>query len=137
MRRPAPADRETLAALMIDAYRGTIDDGGETLEDARAEVDSYFAGRSGAPLLDASRLIEVGGAPAAACLVSLWRDTPLVAYVMTAAAWKGRGLARALLDDSFAALRAAGYTEVRAAITKGNTPSERLLGGAGFARFAQ
>jgi RimJ/RimL family protein N-acetyltransferase len=132
----APEDAEGLAALMIDAYAGTIDSDGETLDDARAEVASYFAGRSGAPLLDASRLLPADGAVTAACLVSLWdaRRCPLVAYLMTGAASKGRGLAGRLLHQSLAALAAAGYPEARAVVTEGNTPSERLLTRAGFER---
>ena len=43
---------------MLDAYRGTIDDEGETLEDALAEVDRTFAGEYGEFLGAFSRVIE-------------------------------------------------------------------------------
>ncbi len=38
LRQPTLADDAALAALMLDAYRGTIDDDGETLEDASTEI---------------------------------------------------------------------------------------------------
>lgn len=34
-------DRDELAALMLDAYRGTIDDEGESIDDALGAVDHY------------------------------------------------------------------------------------------------
>ncbi|MDQ3688512.1 MAG: hypothetical protein M3406_00465 [Chloroflexota bacterium] len=57
VRLPAPDDMESLAALMLDAYHGSVDaDGDETLEMARDEVSSFLAGQSGKPLLEHSRV---------------------------------------------------------------------------------
>ena len=41
-RRVLGTDREVLAALMLDAYGGTIDDEGEDFDDALAAVDQYM-----------------------------------------------------------------------------------------------
>jgi hypothetical protein len=41
-RRALGSDRDVLAALMLDAYRGTIDDEGEDLADALVAVDRYM-----------------------------------------------------------------------------------------------
>jgi hypothetical protein len=37
-------DRDALAALMLEAYSGTIDDEGENIEGALLAVDHYIAG---------------------------------------------------------------------------------------------
>jgi GNAT superfamily N-acetyltransferase len=119
VRQPHPDDLEALAELMLSAYRGTIDDDGETLEDAIREVRSFF---DGAPLLEASLVAEDRAGLRSACLVSRYDGSPLVAYVMTRPGSKGRGHAGRLL-------------RVLAAITDGNTPSERLFRRLGFTRI--
>ena len=132
LRNPTPADLPTLAALMIDAYTGTIDYDGETLEDSMGEVQSYLNGASGELLLDCSWLCFDGETLASAILISFWEGAPLVAYVMTSAGYKSRGLARALLHKSLTSLKEQGHTQVLAFITEGNTPSEAIFKSIGF-----
>jgi len=137
LRTPTAADTAALADLMMDAYPGTIDfDGTETWDDAWHEVDNFFQGSSGQPLLDCSRLVLVDDTLASACLVGLWdeRQRPLLYYIMTAAHWKGQGLAGITLHQALQATAAAGYTEILAFVTDGNMPSEKLLAKAGFKR---
>ncbi|HEU4323684.1 MAG TPA: GNAT family N-acetyltransferase [Roseiflexaceae bacterium] len=138
LRTPAPADTEQLSTLMIDAYRGTIDDGGETLDDARGEVRSFFEQGANPPLLACSWVAQAGDELAAASLVAFWteRGCPLIAYAMARAAHKRRGFAGLLVGRCLDSLRAAGYAEVRAVITEGNLPSERLFARLGFARIS-
>jgi GNAT superfamily N-acetyltransferase len=133
VRHPSPADAEALAALMLDAYQGTIDaDGSESLEDARTEVEGYFSGSAGVPLLEQSFVAIDGVRPVAAVLVSAYEETPLIAYAMTAAAHKGRGLATALTARALEALRAAGERRVHLWVTAGNSPAEAIYEGLGF-----
>lgn len=133
LRHPTLSDAEPLAHVMLDAYRGTIDDGGETLDDARAEVASFFAAAP-PPLLDCSWVSESQQQLLAACLVGFWaeRSAPFIAYLITGTAYKQQGLARQLVRASLASLAAAGYHQVWAVITAGNQPSERLLTSLGF-----
>jgi L-amino acid N-acyltransferase YncA len=140
VRRPRQDDAEALAVLMIEAYRGTIDYDGETVEDARSEIQAYLAGERGGPAqLAPSRLAEADGKVVAACLVAQWdkRQYSLITYVMTHAAWKQHGLGRQLVRASIDALRQDGHCEVRAVITAGNEPSERLFVGLGFRKIEQ
>jgi hypothetical protein len=88
-RRPTPWDLHGLAALMDDAYRCTIDSGDETLEQAVGEVTGYLQDDA---MLDLSLVAETTGRLDSAILVSR-RSGPVVAYVMTRAAAKNRGLA--------------------------------------------
>lgn len=124
-RRPTKDDHESLASLMLDAYIGTIDYDGETIDDANQEVGSYFSGK---PLLECSNLYFDQGILVSACLVAIYDDprTPFVSYVMTRAKDKRTGLARRLLEASVCDLDRAGYKQVLAWITDGNEPSERL-----------
>ena len=120
---------------MVEAYRGTVDYEGETLKDAVAEVRAFLAGeRGGPPLLTASRIAMAGSRMVGACLVAEWhhRQQALVAYVMTRAEWKNHGVARQMACAVLEALSKQGYRDIRAIITKGNTPSERLFARLGF-----
>ena len=129
------SDADDLAAMMLDAYRGTIDYQGEDIEDARQEILGYFCGKSGGTdLRELSRVISQDDRPISACLSakSDQRKYPLVAYSMTRNSYKGMGLARYLLATVLHELKSAGHLGVMAVITEGNIPSERLFGSAGF-----
>jgi len=63
-RRPVDRDRDRLALLMLDAYRDTLDDEGESLDDARQAIDHYF----GVIRRDLSVVVDVD-VSIAACLV--------------------------------------------------------------------
>lgn len=117
-------DLASLADLMLEAYRGTIDYEDETYEDAVAEVESFLEDR---PLLEHSFLAEVDGATASAVLVTTNRDDPFIAYVMTHPDHKNRGLGRYLVSVAAASLADGGYDRVALYITEGNVPSEALF----------
>ena len=131
LRPVSVSDREALADLMLDAYIGTIDYDGEDLDDARDEIDSYL---SAAPSLRHSVIAQIGDEVASSVLVARAEDTPLVAYVMTRAAHKGRGLGRLVTSVALSALAADGRQTVELFITDGNTPSERLFRSLGAVR---
>lgn len=127
VRHPTADDAEALAALMIDAYLGTVDaDGSETLEDARAEVNGYFSAASGEPMIEHSFVAIDGDAPISAVLVSRCEGMPLIAYAMTAADRKRRGLAIALTARSLNSLHAAGERHAHLWVTPGNETAERI-----------
>jgi RimJ/RimL family protein N-acetyltransferase len=137
VREPTPNDREPLAALMLEAYRGTIDfDGDETLEIALNEVDSFFAGRSGPPLVEHSRIALDGDAIVSVSLISLYEGLPLVAYTYTDPAWKGRGAGTALLRASMASVCAGGFDQIGLFVTPGNQPAESIYERLGFVDVA-
>jgi len=129
VRSPTPEDRLKLATLMMDAYVGTIDYEGETYEQAIEEVDGAFEHEA---LLNESRIAEHDDVIHSAVLVSLVDGDAFIGYVMTKADDKNQGLASALLDLSAEAIWAAGYDQIRAFITEGNTPSEKVFLRVGF-----
>lgn len=129
-----PADRDRLAALMLDAYAGTIDSEDESLADAEAEVDQWLAD---APVLDHSHGAVVDGELVAAVLVMELDGQPFVAIVMTAAANKRAGWGRAVVQAAVSGLRSEGHERVALFITEGNVASERLFAGFGAVPIAR
>lgn len=139
------AEAERLARLMLESYRGTIDDEGDTIEVARVEVRRLLAGEFGEFDGGASIVLEARGEGgggegcvdgeelAAATLVTRHHGAPFVAFSMTAPAWKRRGLARAGLRHAMGVLAARGEWLLRLVVTEGN-PAEGLYAGEGFVR---
>jgi len=131
-RAPSAADREALADLMLDAYRGTIDDEDETLEDAIAEVDRTFAGEYGDFLGACSRVVGREQQLASACLITLFEGKPWLSVSMTRPRWKRHGFARGLLNESLNLLAEARYQEIGLIVTEGNSAAEALYRSLGF-----
>ena len=131
-RSPAPVDAEALACLMLEAYRGSTDDNGETLEDARGEIRRLLEGDYGEFLPECSEILDRHGKIVAATLLTMWEGAPLVAFSMTSPAWKRRGLARAGLQRGMNRLLQRGDRELRLFVTRGNEPAKRLYESLGF-----
>ena len=115
---------------MLDAYVGTIDYEGETMVEAIAEVDAWFA--SAEPLPGESLVAVEAGRIVSVALLSRVDGMPFVAYLYTDPAWKGRGLAEGLLRSVMASLAAAGHDRVHLWVTAGNTQAERIYDRLGF-----
>jgi L-amino acid N-acyltransferase YncA len=130
VRLVAPSDRNALARLILDAYRGTIDDEGETLDDALEAADLWLR----LAIAPHSVVLEEEGLLTAASFVVSVDDRHYIDLVVVAAAAKGRGLGAAIVSTSIRSLHDAGVTEVGATITDGNVPSERLFASLGFVR---
>ena len=118
-------DASQLASLMLDAYMDTIDYEGEDLDDAIAEVGSYFEDQN--PLLAASRVVVEDGRLVSGVLLSETEDGPFINYVMTRASHKGLGMGLVVTRHALAVLTEAGHSKVVFYITDGNEPSERLF----------
>lgn len=129
-RRVEIGDRDRLALLLLDAYRGTVDDEGETLDDAFLAADSWFA----AIEWDHSFVLEEDGELVAVSFVVVVEGVRYIDPVLTASESKGRGLGTAMVCRSLRSLAADQITEVGATITDGNEPSERLFARLGFLR---
>ena len=134
---PETDDAEGLARLMLDAYRGTIDDGGETLDEAKGEVAKLLAGQYGQLDRGASSLFSADGTFVAATIIT--RDATKIAtgeaflaFSMTAPNWKRRGLARVGLVRAISVLSQRGEPRLHLLVTQGNEPAARLYRDLGF-----
>jgi len=129
LRRPALVDAPALGVLLLDAYRGTVDDEGEDLKAAVAAAEGYFAGRHGRAMPEASAVAWRGEVAVGGCLVG-WgqrRACPFVVMVAVRADSKGLGVGRLLLGECVRRLSRAGEIEVRALLTEGNAASQALF----------
>lgn len=124
------ADRAQLAALMLAAYRGTVDDEGEGDHEALEAIDHYFDTMEWSH----SVVCEIDAQVVAMSFVVVVEGRHYIDPAATAASFKGRGLGRTVVETSLRSLAEAGITEVGATITDGNTPSERLFARLGFVR---
>jgi GNAT superfamily N-acetyltransferase len=136
-RPPTPDDGDALGALLLDAYRGTLDDEGETLEDACTIAHELLAGGSGSMMWPASEVAERDGRLVSATLVTVWQGLPLVAQMVTAPDFQRQGLGRAGLVRTINRLAASGENVVRLVVTQGNTRAEALYESLGFAPEAR
>ena len=132
VRCPLPTDQPALAQLMLDAYRGTVDDEGETLAQALIEVERTFDGGYGVFMPQCSKMVEYGARAASATLVTRWGGWPLVAFAMTAPDYRRQGLARACLVNTMQDLMDSGETRLNLVVTAQNTPAFLLYRTLGF-----
>ena len=130
MRRVLDSDRHTLADLMLDAYRGTIDDEGEDLDDALTAVDRYLTGMEH----EHSFVVNEGDRVVAMAFATVVDGVHYVDPIVVATDRKRTGLGRDAVRMLLDSLATAGVTDVGATITDGNTASERLFVGLGFSR---
>jgi ribosomal protein S18 acetylase RimI-like enzyme len=131
-RQPRQDEREPLAELMLAAYRGAVDDEGETIAEARQEIENVLVNAERPLVPEASFVIELDGTLASASLVALFRGAPLIAHLMTDARYKRRGLGLSALLSSTEALRAQGWSTVGLYVTDSNEPAVTLYQKLGF-----
>ena len=127
-------DDVALGGLMERAYAGTIDEQLGANSDGAVEIAAW---RDEPALLEVSvAIVDIDDTAVAASLCSgTWDRQVWIAYVITEPAWKGHGLATRAVAGSVRGIRARADVEVLAAVTDGNTPSERLLTSIGFDRL--
>lgn len=121
-----PSDAAALGALLLAAYRGTVDDEGETLDDAVAEVEGVLGGSNGPFLFDASFVVEDEDGPIGASLIAMWESRPLLSYLVVHPRARRRGLGSFLIARSGDALLAAGHPELDLFVTEANEPAVNL-----------
>lgn len=134
-RAVAQGDDDALAQLMLAAYKGTVDDGGETLDDACGEVRKLLTGEFGAFDATLSTVWIEDGAMAAATLLTRTRGAqaePFVAFSMTLPAFQRRGLARAGLTRAMRQLREAGHARLHLVVTRANERAVALYRSCGL-----
>ncbi|MFZ2875418.1 MAG: GNAT family N-acetyltransferase [Phycisphaerales bacterium] len=136
LRRLTTHHAAALAHLLYHAYRGTVDDAGESPDDARSEVARLFRGDFGG-LDPASLVIELDGIPASPTIITRDKTTiatgeSFLAFSMTSPHANRRGLARAGLLQAIHVLSARQEPRLHLVVTRANTPAVRLYESPGF-----
>jgi len=124
------SDRDELAALMLDAYQGTVDDEGETTIEALEAVDHYLSlivHKHSFLVTEASRVVAMA-------FTVVVDEVHYVDPIVVAAHRKQSGIGREAVTLVLESLAGDGIAEVGATITDGNIASERLFLGLGFTR---
>jgi GNAT superfamily N-acetyltransferase len=75
---------------------------------------------------------ETPFALASAAVVTMWNETPLLAFSMTQPELTRRGLASSVIRSSARVLSALGHQSLGLVVTRGNVPAERLYEKLGF-----
>jgi ribosomal protein S18 acetylase RimI-like enzyme len=133
-RRPIePADAPAVGALMLSAYRGTVDDEGESEADAVAEAEGVMNGEYGPLLADCSFAVETdAGRIVGASLVTLLESNPTLTYLVVQPEMKRRGIGTFLLASSGNALVSAAHSTLDLFVTEANEPAVNLYEKLGF-----
>ncbi|OJG92902.1 hypothetical protein RV15_GL002036 [Enterococcus silesiacus] len=120
------------ARHFFDAFKGTIDDEGETLTDWLIEVREAFQGKYGPIMKEHSFYIKEEERIIASTVVALFRGVPLVIYVAVDPRDRGRGLAKKLLMNMLNSFYDSIYQDVFLVVTPGNLPAEIIYKQLGF-----
>jgi ribosomal protein S18 acetylase RimI-like enzyme len=131
-RPPTEQDKLELAQLLLDAYRGTIDQEEESIEQALAEIVRTFAGEYGPFMPAASRVVEREGKLVSATLLTRWKDRPFIAYAVTHPQWQRQGLAKSSVLSAMHAVHAGGDELLSLVVTLKNEPAFTLYQSLGF-----
>ncbi len=128
------ADKEKLGELMYEAYQGTIDYGGETLDEAIQEISGTLDGKYGELISIPSLKIEQNGIAIAATIFVFFEkeQMPLLSFTMTHPQYKGKGLAQKLLKQGLRDLKNLGYKNCCLVVTEGNQPAQMIYEKLGF-----
>jgi hypothetical protein len=123
-----------LGQLMYNAYVGTIDYEGETLEEAVNEIAGLLDGKYGPFLSECSFVVTDKDCLASAVLVTWFKETemPLIAFAMTDPRFTNRGMSTFLLKMSINALVDQGYKQAFLVFTNGNHAIEKIVRKIGF-----
>ena len=116
--------------MVLDAYRGTIDDEGEDHEAALVAVDHWLS----RAVVPHSVVLEQNEKILAVSFVVDVAGRKYIDPVATVSSRKRQGLARVVVSCSLRSLHQHGEPEVGAVITDGNIASERLFADLGFVR---
>lgn len=133
MRPLAAIEISRSAALMVDAYRGTVDwQEGDDEDVAKAELENVFSNNYGL-FLESASLCIVGDAdkPLAQIACSLIDSEPTILFVYTASRFKRQGLAERLIRQAAFELQQLGYETVSLYVTDQN-PALNLYERLGF-----
>jgi GNAT superfamily N-acetyltransferase len=127
-------DSREVSALLVRAYLGTS----EATDEDDQEVDLFFAGAWGSPILAGTvAVVDGGGTIVAASLVCDHEARPLLAHVVSCPTVRGTGAGAAAIAAAANGLHRAGFSELDLAVASDNLTALRLYARLGFALFSE
>ncbi len=136
VRNLKPGDALGLGELMFVAYRGTVEDEGQTLAAHEEDARLTLGGEYGSVVWAASFILLAAEGMVAATVVTDWteRAETLLAFALVRPHAQGHGIGGALIAQSAAVLRDMGRPDWVLAVAPGN-PAQRLYERLGFTTF--
>lgn len=125
-------DITKVAATMLEAYEGTVDQQEETLQEAILEVEKIINDGYGPFIAEASYWIEMNDEAAAVICINLWNEKPLITEIYTGKKFLHQGMASTLIRASMATLNRMGYDELTLNVTVENSNALHLYEKLGF-----
>ena len=125
-------DITKVAATMLEAYEGTVDQLEETLQEAILEVEKIINEGYGPFIAEASYWIEMDDEAAAVICINLWNGKPLITEIFTGKKFLYQGMASTLISASMAMLNRMGYDELTLNVTVENSKALHLYEKLGF-----
>lgn len=133
-RKVTSNDVEALGLVMYDAYQGTVDYSGETIDEATAEICETLNAKYG-PLISGASLLACEDEIAISAVLFTYfeeHQMPLLTFAMTKSSHKGQGIGKRLLNSGLASLADQGYSECCLYFTHGNEPAISIYRAMGF-----
>lgn len=127
-------DITKVAATMLEAYEGTVDQQEETLQEAILEVEKILNDGYGPFIAEASYWIEMNDEAAAVICINLWNEKPLITEIYTGKKFLHQGMANTLIRASMNKLNRMGYGEMALNVTVENSSALHLYEKLGFVK---
>ncbi len=124
-------DSQNLGELLHKAYKGTVDDEGETELDALHEVVETFDGKYGTFSWTTSLVSEIESSLVSSSLVTLLGGIPHLAFTVTLPQYQNNGIGSHIISQSAELLRDEGFYELRLVVTR-SSPAINLYRRLGF-----
>ncbi|MGB2992299.1 MAG: GNAT family N-acetyltransferase [Paenisporosarcina sp.] len=125
-------DITKVAATMLEAYEGTVDQQEETLQETILEVEKIINDGYGPFIAEASYWIEMNDQAAAVICINLWNEKPLITEIYTGKKFLHQGMASTLIRASMDRLTRMGYDELALNVTVENSTALQLYEKLGF-----
>ena len=125
-------DITKVAATMLEAYQGTVDQQEETLQQAILEVEKIINDGYGPFIAEASYWIEMNDEASAVICINLWNEKPLITEIYTGKKFLHQGMASTLIRASMVTLNHMGYDELALNVTVENSNALQLYEKLGF-----
>ena len=125
-------NKTVLADLFYEGFNDTIDAEYDNRKAYSVEIQAVMDGRYGQFLPSCSYFSQTPKRVNGVTMVTLFRSVPLLAYVVTAPEWQGKGVATTLIQASEQALVRQGYKTLYLVVTKQNYRASSLYRTLGF-----
>lgn len=132
-----PEDAFALARLMDVSYRETIDHEGETLQQCEEEMLATIHGKYGPFISQSSSVIFKDNKAVSACLITIWKEQPLIAFSMTDPEYQRKGFAKQLILKAIDELAKKSFKTLYLVVTNGNTAAQNLYHKIGFQELGE